>query len=107
QYASRLSTHEVGIRIRRFGDRGSVGLAKEHAHRRADPWRAVEGQRATEFPDEAVDHRQPQPRPAAGLLRREERLLRTGTDFLGHAYAGVRDLDAHVIPGFQPGHLTI
>ena len=66
-----------------------------YADRRTDAWCAVEGQRATEFPDEAVHHRQAQPGPTAGSLGRIERLMRAGEDLHRHAGTGVGDLDAH------------
>ena len=47
--------------------------------------------------DEAVNHRQAQPRALTDRLGRKERLHRAGAGLGGHAFARVRDRQADVV----------
>jgi hypothetical protein len=66
---------------------------------------AVDADRAARLFQDAVHRREPQPRAAPLLLRREERLEDVPGGTGVHAHAFVLHRDAHVRPGTQAGRL--
>ena len=64
--------------------------------RRALPQRAVDGDVAADLQHDAVDRREAEPGTAVRILRREERLEDARARLVGHADAGVADLEHDV-----------